>query len=206
MTTTMQNQTPAKRQRWSREKRKEQLLGVSLNIIREHGTDAVTHAKVAKQACVAKTVVYNHFPNRDALLEALVVEYSRPFHENINSHIAHKADNLEQAISILCTVFADSVEETGARMHAFSAAATASLSLQNTWKTVRDQTNQNILKHLQGFAKFPADDGRIAANAISKIGNELGAQYLDGEISKEQFITHSIRLATAIINEFQTQQ
>ena len=48
----------------------EQLINAVLQLILEDGADAVTVGAVAHRADVALRTVYNHFPSREALLEA----------------------------------------------------------------------------------------------------------------------------------------
>jgi AcrR family transcriptional regulator len=58
--------------RVSRKERTSQLLDVALGLIIEHGYGAVTMAAVAERAGVSKPIVYRSYPNRAALLAALL--------------------------------------------------------------------------------------------------------------------------------------
>jgi AcrR family transcriptional regulator len=55
-----------------REERREQLLGVALELISAHGFAGLTMEGVAREAKIAKTVVYDLFGNRGELLHALL--------------------------------------------------------------------------------------------------------------------------------------
>lgn len=52
--------------------RREQLLDVALRLIAQHGFTGVSMEAVAREADIAKTVVYDSFANRRVLLEALL--------------------------------------------------------------------------------------------------------------------------------------
>ena len=54
------------------EVRRQQVLDVALRLITEHGYGAVTMEAVAREANLAKPVVYNAYPGRAALLSALL--------------------------------------------------------------------------------------------------------------------------------------
>jgi AcrR family transcriptional regulator len=56
----------------SRTERTAQLLDVALELIVEHGYRALTMAAVAQRAGVSKPIVYRSYPNRAALLAALL--------------------------------------------------------------------------------------------------------------------------------------
>ena len=57
--------------RLPREERREQLLDATLGLISAEGFGAVSMEGVAREADIAKTVVYDAFANQDALLQAL---------------------------------------------------------------------------------------------------------------------------------------
>jgi AcrR family transcriptional regulator len=59
------------------EVRRRQVLDASLRLITEHGYGAVTMEAVAREANLAKPVVYNAYPGREALLSALLEREER---------------------------------------------------------------------------------------------------------------------------------
>ena len=54
------------------EVRREQVLDAALRLITQHGYDAVTMEAIAREARLAKPVVYNAYPGRGPLLQALL--------------------------------------------------------------------------------------------------------------------------------------
>ncbi|HEX8742214.1 MAG TPA: helix-turn-helix domain-containing protein [Thermoleophilaceae bacterium] len=67
--TSARSTTPV---RLSGEERREQLLDVTKGIVAEHGFHAVSIEAVAREAGITRPVVYGHFQDLQALLEALV--------------------------------------------------------------------------------------------------------------------------------------
>jgi AcrR family transcriptional regulator len=59
------------------EVRRQQVLDVALRLINEHGYGAVTMEAVAREANLAKPVVYNAYPGRAALLSGLLEREER---------------------------------------------------------------------------------------------------------------------------------
>jgi len=68
VTTTRRRYSP----RMPRPQRREQLLDAALGLIDAHGFGGLTMEGVAREAKIAKTVVYELFENREALLRALL--------------------------------------------------------------------------------------------------------------------------------------
>ncbi|HEX8065007.1 MAG TPA: helix-turn-helix domain-containing protein [Thermoleophilaceae bacterium] len=67
-TTTRRRYSP----RLPREERREQVLDAALRVLAEHGFDGVSMEAVAREADIAKTVVYDAFGGRRELLQALL--------------------------------------------------------------------------------------------------------------------------------------
>lgn len=65
------------RRRLSREQRLQQLMAVAWQIVREHGTEALTLGHLAEQAEVTKPVVYDHFATRAVLLATLYEDFDQ---------------------------------------------------------------------------------------------------------------------------------
>jgi AcrR family transcriptional regulator len=81
-------ETPAKR--LPKAQRREQLLEVALQIVREQGTDALTLGYLAERAGVSKPIAYEHFKTRSGLLIAL-------FKQIDDAHVAAVRDALQRA-------------------------------------------------------------------------------------------------------------
>ena len=67
--------TPTRRRyanRLPRAERREQLLDAALTLIAEHGFGGLSMEAVAREAEIAKTVVYDAFANQEVLLTALL--------------------------------------------------------------------------------------------------------------------------------------
>ena len=73
----MPGQVAHRQPRMPIEVRRQQVLDVALRLITEHGYGAVTMEAVAREARLAKPVVYNAYPGRAALLSALLEREER---------------------------------------------------------------------------------------------------------------------------------
>jgi AcrR family transcriptional regulator len=63
------------------ERTRQEILRAARELFREAGYENVRMADVAERAGCVRATLYNHFPNRDALLEALCSEYLEGFLE-----------------------------------------------------------------------------------------------------------------------------
>ena len=65
---------PQRRRRLPPEARRAQLLDVALSVFAEMGIERAGHADIAKRVGVSTATVFNYFPTRDALVDAVLEE------------------------------------------------------------------------------------------------------------------------------------
>lgn len=70
-----------KRQRLSKAERRQQLLACALRVAARSGLGRLVHADIAQEAGVSVPTAFLYFPNREALLQAVVGEVSRFYYE-----------------------------------------------------------------------------------------------------------------------------
>ncbi len=80
------NPTP-RRRLWAPQRRR-QLLDVAAQMLRDHGVDGLRLGDLAIAAGVTKPVVYRHFPNRQALIIALMRDYGDYLDERFQREFA----------------------------------------------------------------------------------------------------------------------
>src|SRR6266481_1510720 len=83
--------------------RRELLLDGATRALRHLGVDRVRMDDVAAEACVAKGLLYRHFPSKDALLEALMARKAAAF----QSRLAERLSGLDAAKSSPARIVAD---------------------------------------------------------------------------------------------------
>lgn len=90
--------TKRPRTRLNPEKRKQQLLDIGIEVFARRGIGRGGHADIAEIAQVSVATVFNYFPSREDLVEAVLTDveqhFSRFLSDNINPNLPVKA-NLE---------------------------------------------------------------------------------------------------------------
>ncbi|MEE9374869.1 MAG: TetR/AcrR family transcriptional regulator [Rhizobiaceae bacterium] len=87
-------------------KRRRQILGATLRLLRRHGAD-ITTAQIAEEAHCSKETLYNWFGDRDGIMLALVAEQARGMNEVLNSGFQNAEGNLEARLKAHCTLLLD---------------------------------------------------------------------------------------------------
>jgi len=123
-------QSQTSRQRWSREKRYNQLISIAWRIIRNNGTDALTLGHLAEEAKVTKPVVYSHFDSRNRLLGTLYMEFVDKQNKMIDAALLSSGDTLEDKIQVIATAHIDCVLAQGREIPGLEAALLGSPELE----------------------------------------------------------------------------
>ncbi len=100
------------------EKKKEQILKATLEVIAEEGVDAVTHRRVGKQAGESHGVVGYHFTTRDSLIHSSFKFYFGSFRELMTDSgwDAEKKMSPQQIVNALGAMIAYEVENPSATL------------------------------------------------------------------------------------------
>lgn len=101
---------PATRKRLSPEARRAQLLATAIDVFAEMGLERAGHGDIAKRAGVSTPTVFNYFPNRDALVEAVLVQME-VFVDEMFQRVPNLAENRRQRILQLAGAFQTMVAE-----------------------------------------------------------------------------------------------
>ncbi|WP_109511659.1 TetR/AcrR family transcriptional regulator [Pseudomonas ovata] len=117
------------RQRLSRENRLAQLLGVAWKIVREQGTEALTLGHLAEQAGVTKPVVYDHFPDRPALLCTLYQDFDERQTALFDAALQHSEASAEAKAWVIANAYVDCVLQQGREIAGVLAALSSSPEL-----------------------------------------------------------------------------
>jgi AcrR family transcriptional regulator len=96
------------------EVRREQVLDAALRLISEHGYQAATMEAIAREADLAKPVVYNAYPGRGPLLQALLAREEQRGLQDVAAAMSKLTpdDDLDAAVVAGFRTFLQSVRES----------------------------------------------------------------------------------------------
>jgi len=113
MSNLPERKAAAPRRRLSREKRRQQLIGMAWRLVRDRGTDALTLGYLAEVSGVSKPVVYSHFKTREALLVALHFEFENRQNSFFDAAIAAGGNTLEDRAGTIAETYVACMLEKG---------------------------------------------------------------------------------------------
>ncbi len=87
-------------------KRRRQILGATLRLLRRHGAD-ITTAQIADEAHCSKETLYNWFNDRDGIMLALAAEQANGMNAVLTKGFENAEGSLEERLKTTCTLLLD---------------------------------------------------------------------------------------------------
>ncbi|MCA3696358.1 TetR/AcrR family transcriptional regulator [Aquidulcibacter sp.] len=103
---------PHRRTRMAPEARRDLILDVTAQLVTIEGVSAVSMERVGREAEISKALVYNYFPSRNLLLQALLMRENRAYQiQQIKA--AETATDLETMVRATTRAYLDQVAAKG---------------------------------------------------------------------------------------------
>ncbi|MCE2891497.1 MAG: TetR/AcrR family transcriptional regulator [Hyphomonadaceae bacterium] len=103
---------PHRRTRMVPEARRDLILDVTAQLVTTEGVSAVSMERVGREAQISKALVYNYFPSRNLLLQALLMRENRAYQiQQIKA--AETATDLETMVRATTRAYLDQVAAKG---------------------------------------------------------------------------------------------
>ncbi|MEI4480165.1 MULTISPECIES: TetR/AcrR family transcriptional regulator [unclassified Phyllobacterium] len=155
--------------------RRDQLLSIALDIVRDEGTDALTLGYVAEKAGVSKPIAYEHFGTRSGLLIALFEQLDQQQIDQLAAAIAEAPKRLEDVARVVSDAYMACYQAIGAEWSSISAALRGDEVMDEIQCGLIDSYVDLYCSILAPYTKITADDLRLrcvgivgAAEAISR--------------------------------------
>ena len=167
--------------------RREQLLDAALQVIVEQGYEGVSIEATARTAGVTRPVIYDHFPNLGALLQALIEREERIALQQLAQVVpAPDPSRRDDAVPLLTAGIREFLEAVASRPSTWRIIL---LPLDGTPAIVRQHVETNrmrILERLQELVRRGTAgdellgdlDVELAARSIMALAEEAGRQVL----------------------------
>jgi AcrR family transcriptional regulator len=176
--------TEAPKRRMSKEARHAQLLAVAQELIRVDGTDAVTLARIAERAGVAKPLVYDHFGTRAGVFVELFDAFEARQNAALDAALASAPDSLIEVAEVIADAYVDCARLEGRELPGLVAALAGSPELEQVRRAADTTYGDKCRLALLPFARR----GGITAAAVHAIlGAADGIAYavIDGDITAD---------------------
>lgn len=186
------------RRRMSHAQRHAQLLQVAREFIREEGSDALTLAKLAERAGVAKPLVYQHFGTRSAVLAELYHEFKTRTHTALDAALDGSNGDLAVVAQIIADAYIDCIDAEDAELPGIAGALSGSVELESLRREADTAFSSRCHTALDPFAKSDrVPDASL--HAILGAADGIARAIVLGEITSEQGRVALARVITGVV-------
>jgi AcrR family transcriptional regulator len=177
--------------------RREQLLATAMNIVREHGADALTLGFLAERAGVSKPVAYEHFGTRAGLLIALYRQIDERQVKALVDALAHAPRRLEEVARVVSAACMRCYASAGPEWHAIAAALKGDEQMDAVQQDLIDGYVAIFRDALALFSSLAPDELHLRCTGIVGAAEALSRDMMRGRTDEA---TAAANLAVLIVN------
>lgn len=171
--------------RMSKDARRDQLLSVAKDIIKNDGTDALTLKTLADKAGVTKPLTYTHFSTRQNLLIQIYKQCDEQIIATMNESIECQPRTMTHAAKVAACAYVDCVCRCGALYEAVIAALQAYPEHKHIRTQIRDYFVNAYHKIFQPVVSLSGDALQIKLIAVFGTTEEIGRAVISGDVNRD---------------------
>jgi AcrR family transcriptional regulator len=187
---------PAKRSRLAPEARRSLILDRAAEIIASEGVSALSMDRIAREAGISKSLVYNYFPNLTDLLRHLLHRELRRL-RRLQAAAAETAETFEGLVRGVTHVYLKYIDDRGLIIERLQAEPSVS-AIHDPTEYSRDVAVGYLAEIVADHFGLPADLARAATEISFGLPATAGAYLLRGHMSRQALedLTVSMILGT----------
>lgn len=163
-----QNPVGAKRRRLSPEERRAQLLETAIEVFAEVGLERAGHGEIARRAGVSTATVFNYFPTRSDLVEA-VLERIETIIDVIFETVPPRPDDIEGSLTGLATAYTKMITEQPSATKTFLKwGVSFDPEIRKPWLAYQARTLDHLMTYFPN-ATSPRTEARILFGASNML-------------------------------------
>lgn len=166
-----------KRKRLQPEERKNQILDVAANLIREHGVSALNMDRLGREAGVSKPLVYNYFTNRIELLKVLLIREVTRFRQD-STEAARSRESMEDLVRSTSRTMLQHVGEFGNVIQQLMLEPEVAEVLEEIDSKFHRQYSDFLIKRIRSEYELSTTDAAAAVHVGLGLSSAAGA-YLE---------------------------
>ena len=188
--------------RLSPEDRRQALLDVTMKIVTEQGVEAVRIPEVARAAGVTRPVVYRFFPNRRALVVAILEDLVADLEARFLQCLVMGPMGMESLARALAESCCDVIEAKGAGAWILLGSSEGDPELAQVSRGFHDRLIGPWVPRITELTGAATIDVQAAIAMIVASSRAVLGLFIDGTLDREQAVNALLRGVSALLNTF----
>jgi AcrR family transcriptional regulator len=164
--------------------RRDQLLEIAQQIVREEGTDALTLGYLAERAGVSKPVAYEHFKTRSGLLIALYAELDARQVTVLLDALKRTRRRLEDVARVVSRAYMHCYTSAGPEWHAISAALKGDEEMEAFQRELLDSYVAIYREAFEPYTDLPKDELHLHCIGIIGAAEAISREMMRGRVDE----------------------
>jgi AcrR family transcriptional regulator len=175
--------------------RREAILSAAKQVFGSAGYHATTTRDIAAGAGVSEALLYQHFPGKRQLFEAVIHDAAA----DLERRLCRAAEAGDPLLAALHSYF-DFVEAEAALFRVFfRQALQADPSFEHLYRELNERLLQLSEASLRRQGRLPAGRQEVVAHALGGMVTELALWWLEtGTLGRDEIVNHAARMGRAI--------
>ena len=186
---------PRKRTRLAPEARREQILDEAARLILDEGLYAVSMERLARDVGISKGLVYNYFPDRNALLTALLSREQAELRDRGMAE-ALKAESYVDLIRQTTRLYLEQTRDRGALIAALLSDPSVAKLMEEESRADRDRTVRYFVRATRKAYDLPLPLAIAAVELFSAVTDRAGKLVAEGLVDVEAATELCVELIT----------
>lgn len=186
--------------RLTRPERRQSIIDVATETLVADGADSVSMERIAALVGISKPVVYDHFPNREALLLAIYDEYSTHLAATVSATLERADDTMESIVRASIDGYFDAVEAKGYLIRVLTQAAPGEPGIAAARDRVRAGWVAFWSAKLRQFGDIPGAVAHDAITLVAHMAEQSAALWVGGHSDREAVADLYTRMAVAALS------
>jgi len=150
--------------------KRETILQATLELIQEHGLNALTTAKIARKSGTAETIIYRHFKGKQTIVTELLQRVGKNFHTAAAIIVAEKLSPIEK-LNKMTALHLNFIQQTHGMTRILFSEQVHLSSPSDPFK----QAASSLSREYRGCVKQVIDEGIASGFFVSDLNSEIAS-------------------------------
>jgi AcrR family transcriptional regulator len=183
--------------------RRRQLLAQAAQLLTEHGVERVQITEVAERAGVSRPLVYRLFPTRQALLLAVLEDFTTFIHQRFTQAVQrYEATDVKAIVIAFVEASCEAIEQKGAGPWLLLDPRGADHEISRIGRAIFLELLDPWQRQLGGFLGVSQRRASHLLWIIVAAGRACLAGWIEGTVTRAQAVSDTTRVVTVLLDTF----
>lgn len=184
------------------DQRRQQLIATAARMLSEGGVDRVQISDVATEAGVTRPVVYKFFPNRQALIVAVLEDFEADLERRFIEGFRRLPTDLADIARVFVDAVCDCIEDKGPGAWHLLDARGPDPEVARVGQQIMNRMIEPWRPRIAELTRAPEREVATVAKVLVAAGRAVLDRWIEGALTRDEAVRDSGRVISALLNEY----